>query len=147
VLLTGDVGVNHPPLPAPVFKMPTPNKRRRIMSNTGPRPIERPGLVLECAVYNALREVGDTTNRIRDWDGDNAYMQSFGEYVCPMGNRHNSNNSYIRCNEGCIFMQCAFSTQNCKGVLQRIGTLPIVWEVPRELYSCLRPDGRPAVRP
>ena len=64
-----------------------------------------------------------------------------------MGNRHISNNFYVRCNEGCIFMQCAFSTQNCKGVLQRIGTLPIGWEVPREMYTCLRPDGRPAVRP
>ena len=64
-----------------------------------------------------------------------------------MGNRHNLNSSYVRCNEECIFMQCAFSTQNCRGVLQRIGTLPIGWEVPREMYTCLRPDGRPAVRP
>ena len=94
VLLTGDVGMNHPPLPAPVFEMPTPNKRRHIMSNTGPRPVESPGSEREYAVYNALREVGDTTSRIRDWDGDDAYVQSFGEYVCPMGNRHNSNNFY-----------------------------------------------------
>ena len=147
-LLTGDVGLNHPPLPAPVFELPTPNKRRRVSSTGNKRhETESPGSARECAVYNALREAGDTTSRIRDWDGDNAYVQSFGEYVCPMGNRHISNNFYVRCNEGCIFMQCAFSTQNCKGVLQRIGTLPIGWEVPREMYTCLRPDGRPAVRP
>ena len=81
-LLTGDVGLNHPALPAPVvFELPTPNKRRRVMSNTGPRPVESPGSERECAVYNALREAGDTTSRVRDWDGDNAYVQSFGEYA------------------------------------------------------------------
>ena len=149
-LLTGDVGVNHPPLPDPVFEMPMPNKRRRVGGG-----VARAGSVPACeeidpiprAVCNALSDAGIANVQIRHWDGDSAYMQTFGEYTCPIGNKHTSNNFYVRCVDGCIFMQCAFSTQNCKCELQLIGTLPIAWAVPRELYTCARPDGRPAVRP
>ena len=155
-MLCSKHSLNFPELPPPVFELTNTTRAKRIRLIRNPRDPStcRPEQVtkLERAIYTALTAMGDTTSRIRTWDDtDSVYMQTNAERRCPHGRAHHEDNFHIRIIDGKICYQCSYTKDECVSngplIPIPIGTIPPMWNVPREEYEFTRPDGRPAVAP
>lgn len=156
-MLCSEHSLTFPELPPPVFELvsfTTNPKRMRLVRNPRDPSTCRPEQVtkLERAIYTALTAMGDTTSRIRTWeDVDSVYMQTNAERRCPHGHVHHEDNFHIRIIDGKICYQCSYTKDECVGngplIPVPIGTVPPMWNVPREEYEYTRSGGRPAVAP
>ena len=155
-MLCSEHSLNFPELPQPISELvsTTRAKRIRLVRNPQDPSTCRPEQVtkLEQAIYTALTALGDTTSRIRVWDdADSVYMQTNAERRCPHGHVHREDNFHIRIIDNKICYQCSYTKEECVGngplTPIPIGTVPPMWNVPREEYEFTRSDGRPAVAP
>jgi len=155
-MLCSEHSLNFLELPQPILELvnATRAKRMRLVRNPRDPSTCRPEQVtkLERAIYTALAAMGDTTSRIRTWDDvDSVYMQTNAERRCPHGHIHHEDNFHIRIIDNKICYQCSYTKDECAGngplIPIPIGTIPPMWNVPREEYEFTRSDGRPAVAP